>query len=288
MIIAPKTTEHPLRGDYSNAGADFRVPQHWERYSASEHDLWRKLHDRQMRIMPRYAARPVLDALRTLDYAASIPNLEQVSGALYCATRWRLVGVPGFIPDDAFFAHLEAREFPVTVWLRKPEEIDYLVEPDLFHDFFGHVPLLFDPVFADFLALYGKKGAEAKRLGATDLLARLYWYTVEFGLIRERDGLRAFGAGILSSFAETQFSIDDPAPNRVGFDLDRVLRTEYRIDDFQKTYFVIAGFDQLFQALQRELPPLYDAARNARPIAPDALTPGDGVVWRGHGRRRAS
>jgi phenylalanine-4-hydroxylase len=225
----------------------------------------------------------VQDSLDELDFNAAIPNLDKVSHKLQAATGWRLVAVPGFIPDAAFFAHLAQRQFPVTIWLRKPEEIDYLVEPDIFHDFFGHVPLLFDPVFADFLQLYGVKGQEAERLGMTQYLARLYWYTVEFGLIREGGRNKAFGAGILSSFTETSFSIDDPSPNRIGFDLERVMNTAYRIDDFQETYFVLDSFGELFAALQQDLRPIYDRVKALPDHAADAVLCKDCVYWRGTG-----
>ena len=284
------TTDHALRGDYSRAGADFAIAQDWAAYAPADHALWRRLYERQIALMPRYAAQPVRAALAELDFGAAIPDLERVSEKLLRATGWRLVAVPGFIPDAAFFAHLARRQFPVTIWLRKPEEIDYLVEPDIFHDFFGHVPLLFDPVFADFLQLYGEKGAEAERLGATAILARLYWYTVEFGLIRESDGIKAYGAGMLSSFAETAFSVDDPSPNRIGFDLARVMRTAYRIDDFQQTYFVLESFGELFRALQQDLRPLYERVRALPEYAPDSVLPTDRVFTRGTGawkRRKA-
>ncbi len=284
------TTDHALRGDYSQAGADFTIAQDWAAYSAAEHALWRQLYQRQIALMPRYAAKPVRDALAQLDFGAAIPDLERVSAKLRAATGWRLAAVPGFIPDAAFFAHLAQRQFPVTIWLRTPEELDYLVEPDIFHDFFGHVPLLFDPVFADFLQLYGEKGAEAERLGATAILARLYWYTVEFGLIREQDGIKAYGAGMLSSCAETAFSVDDPSPNRIGFDLARIMRTAYRIDDFQQSYFVLESFAQLFQALQQDLRPLYERVRRLPELAPDAVLPADRIFTRGTGawkRRKA-
>lgn len=277
------TTDHALRGDYSGAAADFTTTQDYAAYTPAEQDLWRQLYRRQFALMPRYAARPVQDALAALDFGGAIPDLELVSEKLRRATGWRLVAVPGFIPDAAFFAHLARRQFPVTVWLRKPEEIDYLVEPDIFHDFFGHVPLLFDPVFADFLQLYGEKGAEAERLGATSILARLYWYTVEFGLIREADGIKAYGAGMLSSFAETAFSVADPSPNRLGFNLERVMRTAYRIDDFQQTYFVLDSFGDLFRALQQDLRPLYERVRALPAFAPDDVLPSDRVFTRGTG-----
>ncbi len=285
------TTDHDLRGDYSQAAADFTIAQDWAAYTPAEHALWRKLYRRQIALMPRYAAKPVRDALGDLDFGAGVPHLDEVSAKLLRATGWRLVAVPGFIPDAAFFAHLARRQFPVTIWLRKPDEIDYLVEPDIFHDFFGHVPLLFDPVFADFLQLYGEKGAEAERLGTTQYLARLYWYTVEFGLIRESDDLKTFGAGILSSYAETPFSVDDASPNRIGFDLERVMRTAYRIDDFQQSYFVLESFAELFEALQQDLRPIYDRVRVAQDFAPDAVLKGERVFTRGTGewaRRKAS
>lgn len=284
------TTDHALRGDYSKAAADFTIQQDWSAYTEAEHALWRRLYQRQIALMPKYAAKVVQDSLAELDFSGAIPNLEKVSEKLQRATGWRLVAVPGFIPDAAFFAHLAKRQFPVTIWLRKPEEIDYLVEPDIFHDFFGHVPLLFDRIFADFLQLYGEKGAEAEKLGTTQYLARLYWYTVEFGLIREADGIKAFGAGMLSSHAETSFCIDDPSPNRIGFDLERVMNTLYRIDDFQETYFVLESFGELFAALQRDLGPIYDRAKASPDHAPDAVLPDDRVYSRGTGawkRRKA-
>ena len=284
------TTDHDLRGDYSQAAADFTITQDWSAYGEAEHALWRRLYQRQIALMPRYAATPVRDALAHLDFGGAIPDLEQVSRKLRAATGWRLVAVPGFVPDAVFFAHLAQRQFPVTIWLRKPEEIDYLVEPDIFHDFFGHVPLLFDPTFADFLQLYGVKGAEAERLVATAMLARLYWYTVEFGLIQESDGIKAFGAGMLSSFAETTFCIDDPSPNRIGFDLERVMRTLYRIDDFQESYFVLESFGALFKALQQDLRPIYQRLRRLPDFAPNAVLPQERVFTRGTGawkRRKA-
>jgi phenylalanine-4-hydroxylase len=277
------TTDHELRGDYSKAAEDFTIQQDWNAYTEAEHALWRKLYQRQAALMPKYAAKVVQESLDELDFSAAIPNLDKVSEKLRRATGWRLVAVPGFIPDTAFFAHLAQRQFPVTIWLRKPEEIDYLVEPDIFHDFFGHVPLLFDPMFADFLQLYGHKGTEAERLGMTQYLARLYWYTVEFGLIREASGVKTFGAGILSSFTETAFCVDDPSPNRIGFDLERVMNTLYRIDDFQETYFVLDSFADLFAALQRDLRPIYTRVKAIADHEPGDVLSSDRVFTRGTG-----
>ncbi|PKR54178.1 phenylalanine 4-monooxygenase [Thalassospira marina] len=256
-----------LRGDYSHVHDDYTVDQEWEKYSDAEHALWRELYQRQSAILPGKAADDFIANLARMDAANAIPRFDKISEQLFAATGWRLVAVPGLVPDDAFFDHLANRRFPVTVWLRKPEEIDYLVEPDIFHDFFGHVPMLFDPVFADYLAAYGAKGPEAIRHGALKQLARLYWYMVEFGLIKTTDGLRAYGAGMLSSKSETLYCLSDPKPNRIGFALERVMRTDYKIDDFQKTYFVLESYEQLFEATSQDFEGLY-ARLAALPVIP--------------------
>ena len=173
------------------------------------------------------------------------------------------MAVPGLIPEEAFFALLAQRKFPVTEWLRKPEEFDYVVEPDVFHDLYGHVPLLFNPMFADYMQAYGEGGLKASRLDACELLARLYWYTVEFGLIATPRGLRAYGAGILSSAGELRHSVRSAEPRRVAFDLKRLMRTRYKIDSFQSTYFVIDAFEQLFDATAPDFTPVYAEVRAA-------------------------
>ena len=189
------------------------------------------------------------------------------------------MGVPGLIPDDAFFRHLSERRFPVTQWLRDKSEIEYLVEPDVFHDFFGHLPIISDPVFANFLQLYGKRGLEADRRDAVKYLARLYWYTVEFGLIRTGDGLKAFGAGILSSAGETRYAIESDIPARVKFNRERIMRTNYLIDEFQKTYFVIDSLDELFTALDTLDIDAFLATEAAKPeIAVGATLADDDLV----------
>ena len=251
-VFNPQTASHEgaaLRGDYSAADDDFAIEQDWAAYTAADHALWRKLFERQISLMPAYACAEFRAGLDKLDCADGVPDFSKASARLRAATGWELVAVPGLIPDDAFFGHLANRRFPVTSWLRKPEEVDYLVEPDVFHDFFGHLPIISDPVFADFLQLYGAHGLEAETRGAVKYLARLYWYTVEFGLIRREGRLKAFGAGILSSSGETPYSVEDAKPLRVKFDRERIMRTNYLIDDFQKTYFVIDEFDELFAAL---------------------------------------
>jgi len=271
-----------LRGDYSCAGADYVVEQAWGRYTAQEHALWARLLDRQLCLVERYGAPQVLAGLKALGLAKQIPRFEEASRVLRRASGWQIVAVPGLIPEQQFFAHLAERRFPTTVWLRTPEEIDYLVEPDVFHDFFGHVPLLCDPVFADFMQAYGAAGRKAAAEGGLSMLARLYWYCVEFGLIRTAAGLRAYGAGILSSAGETVYSIEDPRPHRIGFDLVRVMRTDYLIDAYQKSYFVIDSFEQLFRsAYDRDFAPIYRSYRELPSFEPDMLLPTDIVVNRG-------
>ena len=251
-----------LRGDYSRAGADYAVEQDWAGYSAAEHALYRRLFERQAKLVPRYACPEWIDAIARLESAArEIPRFDQVSRQLRAATGWEIVAVPGLIPDDAFFTHLANRRFPVTVWLRRPEEFDYIVEPDVFHDFFGHVPLLFDRVYADHLYEYGKGGLKAMRLDAVKMLARLYWFTIEFGLMRTAGGIRAYGAGLLSSGGELAHCIDDPRPRRLPFELERIMRTDYQIDRYQDAYFVIESFEQLMRETAPDFTPIYARIR---------------------------
>ena len=259
-----------LRGDYSGAGDDYAVPQRWDDYSDAEHALWRRLYQRQIRLMPGHACDAFLDALAGLDAAARIPDFEHTSRALARASGWTLVAVPGLIPDLAFFRLLSERRFPVTRWLREPAEFDYIVEPDVFHDFFGHVPMLFNPVFGDYMQAYGLGGLKAARLDALTMLARLYWYTVEFGLVADPHGLRIYGAGILSSGGEVLHALDSPGARRVPFDLERVMRTGYHIDRYQDTYFVIESFEQLFRESAPDFEPIYARVRALPVIAPDA------------------
>ncbi|MBS0519699.1 MAG: phenylalanine 4-monooxygenase [Proteobacteria bacterium] len=235
-----------LRGDYGAKASDWTVPQDSADYSAEDQAVWRLLADRQTALARRHACREFVDGLQALEIGTAIPDFEAVSDRLERLTGWRIVGVPGLIPDAAFYGHLANRRFPVTVWIRKRSEIDYLVEPDLFHDFFGHVPLLGNPVFADYMQLYGQRGIEAGP--RIDLLARLYWYTAEFGLIRTPAGLKIYGAGILSSASEVRHAIEDEGVERLPFDADRVMRRPYEIDKLQNTYFVLDDFRQLFEA----------------------------------------
>ena len=262
--VAPVTygegTRAP-RGDYGRAGADYTCEQAWSRYSAADHDTYRRLYARQLQQLPGLACDEFIAAVRQLGAPDRIPRFEAISERLMPATGWQIVGVPGLIPEEAFFALLAARKFPVTDWIRGAEEFDYVVEPDVFHDLFGHVPLLFNPVFADYMQAYGAGGLKASRLDACELLARLYWYTVEFGLIATPSGLRAYGAGLLSSAGELRHSVTSSEPKRIAFDLKRVMRTKYKIDSYQASYFVISSFDELFAATAPDFTPIYRDVR---------------------------
>jgi phenylalanine-4-hydroxylase len=266
--------------------ADFTIDQGWDGYTAEEHDIWRTLFERQQKILVGRACDEFMAGLDGLGVAAGgIPDFRRLSETLMRATGWQIVAVPGLVPDGIFFEHLANRRFPSTCFIRTRAQLDYLQEPDIFHDIYGHVPLLMNPIFADYMEAYGKGGVKALELGALHNLARLYWYTVEFGLIDTPAGLRIYGSGILSSRGESIFSLEDAAPNRIGFDLIRVMQTRYRIDDYQESYFVIDSFEQLFEATRPDFTGYYrDLA--ARPdLEPGTLLPADQVRRRGTGRR---
>jgi phenylalanine-4-hydroxylase len=278
MAIAPVTygaSTRPPRGDYSTARADYTCEQDWAAYSAEQHALYARLYQRQVRQMRGQACDEFVHALGRLGDERAIPRFEFISTELRRATGWEIVAVPGLIPEQAFFSLLASRRFPVTVWLRLPEEFDYIVEPDVFHDLFGHVPLLFNPVFADYMQAFGAGGLKAQGLHALEYLARLYWYTVEFGLIATPHGLRAYGAGILSSAGETVYSLTSHKPQRLSFSLERVLRTPYKIDDYEDTYFVIDSFAQLFDATAPDFTPIYERVSMAPPLPLNGRLPGE-------------
>ncbi|WP_028220063.1 phenylalanine 4-monooxygenase [Paraburkholderia oxyphila] len=276
---------------------DFTIDQPLERYGAVDHAVWDQLYRRQMALLEGRACEAFIEGAQRIGLnVAHVPDFEAVSERLMAATGWRIVAVPGLVPDRIFFEHLAHRRFPVTWWMRRPDQLDYLQEPDCFHDLFGHVPLLTDPVFADAIHAYGR-AALAVDERALPLLARLYWYTVEFGLMRDTSGdasgetrathgVKIYGAGIVSSKGESLYSVESDSPNRLAFDLERVLRTRYRIDTFQKTYFVIDSFAQLFDALGAGM-----AAHLADPAPLIAVEPytagdvlhGDTVYTRGTG-----
>jgi phenylalanine-4-hydroxylase len=269
------TGDRPPRGDYAQARADYTCEQPWAAYTPADHGLYRRLYQRQAAQLPGLACDEFIASVRHLGSPECIPRFDALNERLYKATRWQVVAVPGLIPEEAFFALLAQRRFPVTHWIRRPEEFDYVVEPDVFHDLFGHVPLLFDPMFADYMQAYGAGGLKASRLESCEHLARLYWYTVEFGLIATPAGLRAYGAGILSSAGELRHSVLSPQPQRIGFELERIMRTRYRIDDFQATYFVIDSFKQLFDATAPDFTPIYARVSGQGEVAADAALPSD-------------
>ncbi len=274
-------SDRPPRGDYSRARSDYTCAQNWASYTAADHDTYRRLYERQTALLPGLACDAFIDALPSLGVKDRIPRFEEINERLKPATGWEIVAVPGLIPERPFFDLLAHRRFPVTDWIRTPAEFDYVVEPDVFHDLFGHVPLLFNPVFADYVQRYGAGGLKAHDLGAGELLSRLYWYTIEFGLIRQADGLRAYGAGILSSSGELRHSVTSPQPQRIALDLLRCMRTRYKIDDYQATYFVIDSFDQLFEMTAPDFAPLYEAVRSLGELAADASIASDSSITLG-------
>ena len=268
----------PPRGDYTRAAADYTCAQDYAQYTAADHDTYRRLYQRQAALLPGLACDEFIAALPSLGVKDRIPRFEEINTRLEPATGWEIVAVPGLIPEVPFFTLLANRRFPVTDWIRTPPEFDYVVEPDVFHDLFGHVPLLFNPVFANYVQRYGQGGLKAQQLGACEQLSRLYWYTIEFGLMAQADGLRAYGAGILSSSGELQYAITSREPQRIQLDLRRAMRTRYKIDSYQQTYFVIDSFDQLFAMTAPDFTPLY-AGINALPaLEANAMQPEDRIV----------
>ena len=265
------------------AGADWTISQNWDAFTADEHAMWDRLFARQSAMLPGRASEAFLRGIDVLRLEKpGIPDYRELNARLTDATGWQVVAVPGLVPDDVFFDHLANRRFPAGNFIRTPEQLDYLQEPDVFHDVFGHVPMLADPVFADYMVAYGEGGLRSLKFDALKQLARLYWYTVEFGLIREAGGLRIYGAGIVSSYAESVFALDSDSPNRIGFDLARVMRTDYRIDDFQQNYFVIDSLDQLLETtVNTDFAPLYAANAALPPIPIADILPGDAVITRG-------
>ena len=239
--------------------SDHTVPQAWSSYSEPEHEVWRTLYQRQTAMLPGLACAEYMAGLQKLDLASGIPDFEALSEQLAALTGWRVVAVPGLVPDEVFFQHLANRRFPAGRFIRGADQLDYLQEPDVFHDVFGHVPMLTDPVFADYMEAYGKGGMRALGMGRLHNLARLYWYTVEFGLLRTGEGLRIYGAGIVSSATESRYALYDPKPQRRDFDLEQVMRTPYKIDDVQALYFVIPSLQSLLDAtVHTDFAPLYE------------------------------
>jgi phenylalanine-4-hydroxylase len=278
-----------LRTTYPEIADDFTISQRWDRYSPEEHAVWRTLFAHQADLMPGRACDEFCTGLAKLDLSADeIPDFERLSDVLDAATGWRVVAVPALVPDEVFFNHLAARRFPAGRFIRKPEELDYIAEPDVFHDVFGHLPMLVNPWLADYMQAYGQGGQRAlAQFGALKNLARLYWYTVEFGLIETPNGLKIYGSGIVSSRAETLYALESPSPNRVAFDLARVMQTDYRIDDFQDTYFVIKSFETLLAETYLDFAALYAKLAGSATYQPSELTPSDVILTRGTHAYRA-
>jgi phenylalanine-4-hydroxylase len=273
----------PVPAPPSGAAPDWTVDQAWSDYTAGEHATWDLLFERQSGMLAGRVTPAFLKGLEVLRLSRrGIPDFAELSQRLHALTGWTVVAVPGLVPEAVFFEHLAQRRFVAGRFIRRPDQLNYLQEPDVFHDVFGHVPLLADPVFADYMQAYGAGGLRSLRLGALDKLARLYWYTVEFGLIRESGGLRIYGAGIVSSYAESLYALDDASPHRIGFDLRRVMRTRYRIDDYQQNYFVIDSFEDLLrQTLDADFAPLYAELETLPDIEIDTILPGDRVITLG-------
>lgn len=238
---------------------DFQIEQRWSLYTDDEHSIWRDLYERQIEVLQNRAVPEFYEGLSALNLnEGGIPDFGKINEKLMDMTGWQVISVPHLIPDDIFFEHLANRRFPAGRFIRTREQMDYLQEPDIFHDVFGHVPLLTQPVFANYMEAYGKGGIRALKWDCLKNLARLYWYTVEFGLMRNDDGFQIYGAGIVSSRTESVFSVDSPSPNRIHFDLERVMQTDYKIDDFQQVYFAINSFEELFDVTQQDFAPIYD------------------------------
>ncbi len=265
------------------AADDWTIPQEWSRYSAEDHAVWDTLFARQTAMLPGRASESFLRGVDVLRLSKpGIPDFDELSERLMATTGWRVVAVPGLVPDAVFFDHLANRTFVAGNFIRRADQLDYLQEPDVFHDVFGHVPMLADPVFADYMAAYGRGGQRAGSLGALKRLARLYWYTVEFGLVEEGGALRIYGSGIVSSRGESLFALDSDSPNRIAFDLRRVMRTDYRIDDFQQSYFVIPSFAELLRVtVETDFAPLYTELEGQGELGVADIAPGDRVITQG-------
>lgn len=261
------------------------IEQRWGDYTAQDHATWKTLYNRQLDTLRGHVCDEYLHGLKTLQLTAdAVPDYEELNRHLRAATGWEVLAVPGLIASKPFFSMLSNRQFPAGTFIRKPEQLDYLEEPDIFHDVFGHIPLLSHPDYASYMQEYGKAGLAALEHKGIKFLARLNWYTIEFGLIRSNGEVRAYGAGIMSSYGETKYLINDPSSNWLQFDIDRVLRTGYYIDDLQATYFTIDSFEALFkECIERPFLPLYEKFRAMPTLSPFEVYPEDRVLRRGTG-----
>ncbi len=261
------------------------IDQNWAAYTDADHKTWKTLFDRQVEILKPRACTEYFEGLKTLGITGEgVPDFEKMNKNLRHATGWEVVAVPGLIPSKPFFTMLSNRQFPAGNFIRKPHELDYLEEPDIFHDVFGHVPLLTNPAYADYMNAYGRAGDAAIENKGVKYLARLNWYTIEFGLVKNGDDVKVYGAGIVSSFGEAKYALDDPSSNWLQFDLERVLRTGYYIDDLQATYFVIDSFEKLFEeCIERPFVPLYKEYREKPQFTPFEIIDSDKVLRKGSG-----
>ncbi|HUL67395.1 MAG TPA: phenylalanine 4-monooxygenase [Burkholderiaceae bacterium] len=287
-----EVVKHGLAAAHTPERADWTTDQGWDRYTAEEHAIWKTLYTRQSKLLPGRACDEFVQGMQALPLGAeSIPDFRRLSDVLSKRTGWQVVAVPGLVPDEVFFDHLANRRFPAGQFIRRADQLDYLEEPDVFHDVFGHVPMLMHPVIADYIQAYGVGGLRAQRLGVLTSLARVYWYTVEFGLVEQKRGLRIYGSGIVSSYSESLFALENRSPNRIRFNLERVMRTQYRIDDFQETYFVIRNLDELLELAHVDFAPIYERVARLTELEPGDVLSDDTVLTRGdrsyHAARRS-
>lgn len=266
----------------AHVGEDWLEPAQAD-YSSDDHAIWNDLFARQMDVLPGRAASAFMAGTQKLSLnRGGVPEFGKLSEDLGHLTGWSVVPVPMLIPDHVFFWHLANRRFPAGNFIRTRAAFDYIQEPDVFHDVFGHVPMLADPVYADYMQEYGRAGWKAMRFNRLKSLGALYWYTVEFGLIKESDGIKAYGAGILSGPTEVVYATEAKSPNRIMLNVDRVMRTDYVIDDLQPTYFVIESFDDLFhQTVERDFERLYRSLSPGFTYANSAVIDVDDVLNRG-------
>jgi len=287
-----EVVKHGLAAAHTPERADWTTDQGWDRYTAEEHAIWKTLYTRQSKLLPGRACDEFVQGMQALPLGAeSIPDFRRLSDVLSKRTGWQVVAVPGLVPDEVFFDHLANRRFPAGQFIRRADQLDYLEEPDVFHDVFGHVPMLMHPVIADYIQAYGVGGLRAQRLGVLTSLARVYWYTVEFGLVEQKRGLRIYGSGIVSSYSESLFALENRSPNRIRFNLERVMRTQYRIEDFQETYFVIRNLDELLELAHVDFAPIYERVARLTELEPGDVLSDDTVLTRGdrsyHAARRS-
>ena len=264
--------------------SDWIIDQNWNQYTSTEHATWKVLYEQMCKMLYGRVCDEFLQGLGILKISPDhIPSFDSLSDSLMKHTGWQYVAVPGLLPDEIFFEHLANRRFPAASFMRKPNELGYLEVPDVFHDVFGHAPLLTNPFMADFIQAFGLAALNAISIGKLDQLARVYWYTIETGLVQQKNGLRAFGAAISSSAKETTFALEDKSPNRIQFDLERVMRTDFYIYDLQETYFVLNDLEDFLELARFDFLPLYKKLDGTEDIGRGDTTESDLVLQYGTG-----